>query len=90
MTALTPGTRVVLTATAPWPERRGSVGTIVAWPDGYPGPGTKRAQEVLVLLDDDPLTRGRARGEFSDGEGDDRARGWTCTMKAKDVERISA
>lgn len=61
-----------------WPERIGCTGRIVTddLPDGiYPRSG-RRATEVILLLDDDPI--GSWPGE--------EERGWTCVLDRSDVE----
>lgn len=80
----------------PWPERIGCEGIIVRRPDSpegerYPWAGRARA-EVIVLLDDDPLScdkRGCKHGP------DDSLRclrrsgtPWTCALKLANVELI--
>lgn len=67
---MSPGTRVVILDSCPWPERRGLNAVIVAPPeDGtYPQPARS---EVLLLIDDDPL---HATYTY-----------WTCVMNVRDV-----
>ena len=70
------GQRVRITESSPWPERVGCEATVVAPPaDGtYPQPAK---WEVLLLLDDDPLTNASNHTEH-----------WTCVMTAKACEVI--
>lgn len=70
---MSPGDRVVLLDTVPWPERRGLTATVVAPPtDGsYPQPAER---EVLVKVDDDPLL-----GVHS---------WWSCALDKKHLARI--
>jgi hypothetical protein len=89
MAALTVGTRVVLNRRCVWPPRRGCKATIVDPPDPRQYPAPLQRGEVLVLLDDDPIAKGRRRTAFGDGEGDDRERGWTCVVRRGDVEVIT-
>lgn len=62
----------------PWPGRLGCVGVIVddpgdgIYPFDKPTPG-----EVVVLLDDDPVTRG-PQGPF--GKSPEERRRWTCRL----------
>lgn len=66
----------------PWPERVGCTGRIVTdeLPDGiYPRAG-RAADEVIVLLDDDPIANWHG--------GYDQERGWTCVLFRSDVEAI--
>lgn len=67
------GSRIVVTDSCVWPERRGCHGVIVHPPAGrsYPQPGPG---EVLVLLDDDPLIPKPLRRD-----------GWSCVMDRKSV-----
>lgn len=71
------GTRVRVGQDCPWPERRGSVGTVVAPPaDGtYPQPASWQA---LLLLDDDPLCATRQ----------DAGVRWSCAMDAHHLEAL--
>lgn len=74
-------TRIIVTG-GPWPERHGCAGRIVTdeLPERiYPRAGRGR-NEIIVLLDDDPL-------DSWHGE-DDRERGWSCVMDRNDVEVI--
>ena len=85
------GTRVRFNARSPWPERVGAEGVVVEPPDPHRYPAGKRpARSVLVLLDDDPIHRGRAATAFSDGEGDDRKRGWTCVVNSFALDVIDS
>lgn len=69
------GQKVLLTESCPWPDRIGSIATVVAPPsDGsYPQPAK---WEVLVLIDDDP------RAQISH---DPR---WSCVISAKSCDVI--
>lgn len=70
------GARVVFTYPCVWPERAGCVGTVVADPgDGvYPFDKPLRG-EVIVKLDDDPLT--------------DNTGWWTCTIDTNGVKLLA-
>lgn len=48
------GTRVRFTDQSCWPERVGCTGTVVDGPGRYPWHGVGK-NEVVILLDDDPL-----------------------------------
>ena len=71
MSALPAGTRVRLNADNPWTGRAGCEGTVVDGPDVYPWHGCGR-NEVVVLLDDDPL-------------GATRDKTWTCVLHRRSV-----
>lgn len=75
---LAPGTRVVVNAWSAWPERVGARGTVVAPPQkGYPQPAPN---EVLVLLDRDPLGPGAPPARTKEG------RRWTCVLDRRSVD----
>lgn len=70
------GERIKVTG-GPWPERIGCAGSIVADPgDGvYPFSRGRRPHEVVILLDEDPLT-------------DTGPRWWTCCIDRADVSAL--
>jgi hypothetical protein len=78
---MTEGTPIVVVG-GPWPERIGAHG-IIAYRQGcrtYPWAGCAR-DEVIILLDHDPLTDGRVS---PDGGG------WTCAIGVNDVRKRGA
>lgn len=68
----------------PWPERIGREGRTVEDeldPRIYPLKG-RSGNEVVILLDDDPLSH-RPKGEFSNTAEEDAV--WSCVIGRKDV-----
>lgn len=77
-----PGSRVRV-VWGPWPERIGCVATVVGAPEGYrsyPWHGLGK-REVVVLLDDDPLSATKPRGYGGQA--------WTCVIDRGDLEETS-
>lgn len=71
----------------PWPERIGCEGRVVddeLDPRIYPLKG-RAGNEVVILLDDDPLSH-EPKGEFSTTAEQDAA--WSCVIGRKDVVEL--
>lgn len=71
-----PGTRVRLKKST-WPERTGCLATVVDYPQPGVYPDPVGVGEVLLLLDEDPLTT------------DSNERGWTCVERGALLEILS-
>ena len=76
--SLPAGTRIRL-GEEPWPERTGCEGEVVEAPNGLGVyPDLLGDDEVIVLLDDDPLV-----------PPDRRHEGWTCVLSTSRLEVLA-
>lgn len=81
--AFLPGQRIRMNGKSPWPARRGCEGVVVdpaIFGGVYPAPkGRVPDDEVIILLDDDPLRRAGASWD------DPR---WSCCVEVTDLEPV--